>query len=643
MIKAVGSTGSGFSGMTRVILRVTAAALVFSALVFTGCGGGDNPVTAGYKITFNANGGSGTPPNSQSAGSGKSVTLPDQGSLTRSGYDFGGWNTKSDGTGTNYNAGSSYTLTASVTLYARWVQAGSVPPSIIPNEIKAQFENKMPIYTGTTPPDISGQYVASILELAGSSFSVDKIGEEYDDHYLAFIRRADGKLSYREKTGTSEIGSDDMLVGIIGSGDKFTAYFISTGTGTSSGVTIKESVIMSGTMTSGGIQNFHYAFIILEKNNDPQNQYMPVNSYRIFKDGDGLAEKYDWIGAPNTYKVTFSVNGGDGTAPASQTVNAGSSITLPNGSALTKSGYSFEGWNTKNDGTGTHYNAGASYKPASNVMLYAEWKEITAFTVTFNANGGSGTAPESITADSGSTVTLPSNSGIKRSGYAFDGWNTKNDGTGTNYSAGSSLTLKADATLYAKWTASALTGTFTDSRDGKTYKYTTIGEQVWMAENLNYDIPGVASDVCYNNDSAYCDTYGRLYSWTAAMSNLSASSENPSGIQGACPAGWHVPSNAEWGELYNYVGAFVGQRLRSSTGWNTSTVVGTDEFGFAALPGGYVSGSSSSYVGQNGYWWTTTADGANYAYNYRMYYGNSNLDRASSGLGFTISVRCVRD
>jgi len=81
------------------------------------------------------------------------------------------------------------------------------------------------------------------------------------------------------------------------------------------------------------------------------------------------------------------------------------------------------------------------------------------YTISFDANGGSGTPPESIVAANGSDITLPSGSGLYRSGYNFSGWNTNSSGTGTSYSAGSYYTVSGKATLYAKWTAAAATGT----------------------------------------------------------------------------------------------------------------------------------------------------------------------------------------
>ncbi len=163
----------------------------------------------------------------------------------------------------------------------------------VPDEIRTQFEQSMPLHTGNTPPDISGQYLADNFTLTGSSLSGDVIGREYTDKYVAFIREANGKLSYRSKEGTLlEEGSDDVTVEIVGSNNNFTAYFIATGV--SNGISIKHSTVISGTLTSNGISNFHYGFVMLEKGSDPSNLVVPEKSYRTFKDGDGLAEKYNW-------------------------------------------------------------------------------------------------------------------------------------------------------------------------------------------------------------------------------------------------------------------------------------------------------------------------------------------------------------
>ena len=108
---------------------------------------------------------------------------------------------------------------------------------------------------------------------------------------------------------------------------------------------------------------------------------------------------------------------------------------------------------------------------------------------------------------------------------------------------------------------------FTDSRDSKTYKCVKIGTQIWMAENLNYDVPSNDTDVCYGNDPANCTTYGRLYDWETATD--------------VCPAGWHLPSDAEWTTLTTSVGANAGTQLKADSPlWNSGR--GTDDHDFSA-------------------------------------------------------------
>jgi len=168
-----------------------------------------------------------------------------------------------------------------------------------------------------------------------------------------------------------------------------------------------------------------------------------------------------------SYTVTFNNNGGSGTIPT-QTVAVGSRVTLPNGSGLSKSGYTFGGWNTNSSGTGITYSAGFSYTPTGNIELFAKWYAVgtTIYTVIFDANGGTGTAPTAQTEAAGYTITLPNGNGLSKIGSTFGGWNTNSSGTGTNYSAGSSYTVNANTTLYAKWNINQYTISF--SADGGT-------------------------------------------------------------------------------------------------------------------------------------------------------------------------------
>ncbi len=167
---------------------------------------------------------------------------------------------------------------------------------------------------------------------------------------------------------------------------------------------------------------------------------------------------------------------------------------------------------------------------------------------------------------------------------------------------------------------------------GQTYRTVNINGRVWMAENLNYN-PGGGTSACYGNNSANCTQYGRLYDWSTA--------------NGVCPTGWHLPSDAEWTALTNFVESYsgcsscAGTKLKSETGWYYD--YGEDAFGFSALPGG--NGNSDGYfhsVGYNGYWWSATEYYSYDAWLRNMYYGSS-VNRNLNSKSSLFSVRCLQD
>jgi len=308
-----------------------------------------------------------------------------------------------------------------------------------------------------------------------------------------------------------------------------------------------------------------------------------------------IAVTWNAVSGAASYKIYYSTVGGTSDGYLDGTSNTTSFTSTDN-----------------NVGTAYYFGVSAVNSAGGEGPRSAWVQETTApYTVTFRVNGGSGTAPTVQNVNAGSSTTLPSYTGTK-SGYTFGGWNTDSLGTGTNYAVGASFTPTASVTLYAKWNAVTYTvTTFVDTRDTQTYNKVTIGTQTWMAQNLNYDIPGVTTDVCYGNSQDSCVKYGRLYDWATAMNNAPVTSASPSGVQGACPVGWHLPSNAEWATLVTYVGGATtaGKKLKSATGWSSNN--GTDDYKFKALPGGGNYAALSGNTGFNGagtygYWWTTS-------------------------------------
>lgn len=155
---------------------------------------------------------------------------------------------------------------------------------------------------------------------------------------------------------------------------------------------------------------------------------------------------------PNKYTVSYNANGGSG-APANQTKTYGIDLTLSS-TKPTRTGYTFSKWNTNADGSGTNYNSAAKYTGNKNLTLYAVWTPIK-YTVIYNANGGTG-APGNQTKTYGVDLTLSSTKPT-RTGYTFSKWNTKADGSGTNYNSEAKYTGNANLTLYAQWTPNVLT------------------------------------------------------------------------------------------------------------------------------------------------------------------------------------------
>ena len=164
-----------------------------------------------------------------------------------------------------------------------------------------------------------------------------------------------------------------------------------------------------------------------------------------------------------------------------------------------------------------------------------------------------------------------------------------------------------------------------DDRDGQIYKTVKIGDQWWMAENLNYETD---SSFCYKDSDEYCEKYGRLYTWDPVVD--------------VCPDGWHLPSKAEWETLITAVGgqATAGKMLKSTSGGK-----GSDAFGFSVLPAGYrVKGGGYLYEGAHTFFRSSTElnNGPYSAFlDFNVDYAAGMSSDDYNNYGF--SVRCVKD
>ena len=191
-------------------------------------------------------------------------------------------------------------------------------------------------------------------------------------------------------------------------------------------------------------------------------------------------------------------------------------------------------------------------------------------------------------------------------------------------------------------------GEMTDARDGQTYKTVKLGDQTWLAQNLNYETD---NSWCYEDDPANCETYGRLYDWETAKT--------------ACPADWHLPNDQEWATLIKYLdpeadsnavgveSEIAGGMLKtkgtfeSGTGlWLSPNTGATNSSGFSAVPGG-ARWEDGTYLvmHMHAIYWTSTEYDATSVW-FRIFdYGLNSLYRDHSGVTkpMGLSVRCVMD
>src|SRR5574344_720187 len=236
----------------------------------------------------------------------------------------------------------------------------------------------------------------------------------------------------------------------------------------------------------------------------------------------------------------------------------------------------------------------------------------------------------SSSAKSSSSEAMSSSSSAKSSSSeAMSSSSSAKSSSSEAMSSSSSAKSSSSHAISNSSSSSIVYSTIKDARDNQTYRIVTIGSQTWMAENLKY-LPSVVgpetgsqttphyyvygyngTNVTDAKATANYTTYGVLYNWPAAMNGAASSTTNPSGVQGVCPDGWHLPSNAEWTELTDYLGgtSYVGGKLKETgtTHWYHPNTGATNETGFTALPGGYRSGNGAfDDIGSNGNWWSAT-------------------------------------
>ncbi len=290
----------------------------------------------------------------------------------------------------------------------------------------------------------------------------------------------------------------------------------------------------------------------------------------------------------------------------------------------------------------------------------------TTYTVTGTSSGCTGTATVSVTVNplpnvtasaSPSTINSGQSSVLSASGASTYSWShSLGSGSSKTVTPCATTTYTVTGTSTAGCTGTATVSvTSTVTYDGVTYNTVQIGDQCWLKENLRTtkyndgtSITNVTDNAtwtsttsgaycCYSNDTSNCTTYGALYNWYAVNTGK------------LCPSGWHVPSDAEWDTLVNYLGGVnvAGGKLKETgtTHWWSPNNGATNSSGLTALPGGLRSGYEGKFLnlGGSGYWWSRSEEGGSTAWVRTLSYNNANVNRYSINERDGFSVRCLRD
>jgi uncharacterized protein (TIGR02145 family) len=308
------------------------------------------------------------------------------------------------------------------------------------------------------------------------------------------------------------------------------------------------------------------------------------------------------------------------------------------------------------------YNISGSTADINCEVTYEGWKGVTARGVCWSTSQNPTTANSKTTDGKGSGTYTSNMTGLSPNTiYYVRAYATNSEGTAYD-----------EDQISFKTNQEPTGDTFTDSRDGNVYKTVTIGEQVWMAENLAY-LPAVSPapkgggsgefappsanfsmagpsatetelkyyvynysgrDVDYAKTTASYQNYGVLYNWAAAKM--------------ACPEGWHLPSDAEWEQLLNHLGGSTtaGGKMKETgtTHWASPNTGATNESTFTGLAGGiYKFAYGVHSIKYYGFWWSSTESNTDNAWYRNLNYNNSGVDRYNNNKKNGLSVRCVRE
>ena len=432
------------------------------AIWLTACGGGggggsDNGGSGTiptYTVTYDGNGAAGgsVPTDATNYAQNQVVTVPgNPGNLVKDHFTFAGWNTASDGSGTNYAQGQTFTMgTANVTLYAKWTAKPTYTVTYDGNGSTG----------GNVPVDSTNYEETQTVTVIGNT------GNLVRTHFAfaSWNTASDGSGTTYTQGATFPMGTSNVILYAQWTANPtyrvtYDANGATGGTPPVDTINYEQGNIVTVLGNTGNLVRTNFTFAGWNTAADGSGTNYAQG--QTFTMGTANVTLYARWTANPTYTVTYDGNGSTGgSVPVdSSGYEQGQTVTvLGNTGNLVRTNFTFAGWNTAADGSGTNYAQGQTFTMGSaNVILYARWTANTTYTVTYNGNGSTGGSVPTDAANygEGATVTVLGNTGnLVFNNYIFVCWNTQADGNGTDYVQGQTFAMgTANVTLYAKWRA----------------------------------------------------------------------------------------------------------------------------------------------------------------------------------------------
>ena len=415
-----------------------------------------------YTVRYHANGGEGAALENQRATYDAPFVLREN-TFTRTGYTAAGWNTAADGSGTAYESGqpaANLTDAAAITLYAQYV----------PNTYAIVFN------ANGGEGEMAAQQMTYGVYSALTQNAFTRTGFTFDGWNTA---RDGSGTAYPDKRTVRNLATEgSVTLYAQWKPNNYTILLVANG-GEGDTVTVRATYNLPVALPANTFTRTAYKFAGWNTAADGSGTpFTDRQTVRNLASGGTVKLYAQW--KPNAYTIMFVTNGGSGSTVSQKTFYDLPTALEPN--TFTKTGYSFAKWNTAYDGSGTSYSDGQTVKnlaQSGTFKLYAQWKA-NKYTVTFDANGGTGTmVDQTMTYNTSAALRLNT---YTKTGYTFTGWNTAADGSGTAYANGKTvrnLAAEGTVTLYAQWTPNTITVRF----------YPNGGVGSMDNQVMTYDVP----------------------------------------------------------------------------------------------------------------------------------------------------------